>query len=104
MTKRLFLSDIIFKEHPAHDPSSCTRQDLSLKLHQCAFSWSDKCAYCESTYDKLKPKLASLATKPSEEILNELRKEIEESLATLEGFFYLNKFNFLNLLKKIELF
>jgi ElaB/YqjD/DUF883 family membrane-anchored ribosome-binding protein len=86
MLKTLVQKEVVLRECPNQiSPSQ------SSKLHQCALIWSDKCAYCEKTYDELKKKLSS-STEQNKETLNELREQIEESLAALQGAFvgYLN--------------
>ena len=60
-----------------------TSLSASNKLHQCSFSWSDKCAHCEMGFDKLKQKLISIET--THEHLEELSRKIEECLEKLKG-------------------
>jgi hypothetical protein len=84
MLRNFLEHELIFKEYP--NKVSSSESNSSSKLHQCALSWSDRCAHCESGFDDLKQKVSS-SNEPSEENLNDLRKQIEESLAKLEGVF-----------------
>ena len=92
MTKNYLINKHVFKEHPIQLSSLQIQGFSSSKLHQCALIWSDKCAHCEIGYDELKQKLLS-SDNPTDDNLNELNKEIEESLATLEGFNFLFDWN-----------
>jgi len=85
MTKNYLVNKQVFKEHPSKLSPSQIQEHLSTKLHQCALIWSDKCAHCEIAFDELKQKLLS-STQPTEDNLNELKNQIDGSLATLEGF------------------
>ena len=85
MSKYSIQNEVVLQEHPNQVSSAQMRQQISSKLHQCALIWSDKCAHCEIGFDELKIKISSSA-EPTEENLNELKNQIEESLAKLEGF------------------
>ena len=80
----LIINKVVIKENPNLDSSSQRSQQLSSKLHQCALFWSDKCAHCDIAFDELKQDFLS-STEPKEEKLNELKNEIKECLAKLEG-------------------
>ena len=83
---RTFIKNkVIFKEHT--NLNSLSQNEQFSKLHQCSFNWSDKCSHCEIAFDELKQKLSS-SIEPNEETLNELGKQIKESLVNLEGVFF----------------
>ena len=61
MANVLVKTEVILKANPNPVKAS--------SLHQCAFHWSDKCAYSEKGFDELKQKLSS-STEPTEDNLN----------------------------------
>jgi hypothetical protein len=73
---------VILKDCPKQN--SLSYEELSSKLHQCSFGWSDKCAHCEIDFDELKQKI-SYSIEPTDDNSNELRMKKEECLAKLEG-------------------
>jgi hypothetical protein len=76
--------EFIAKQPPNKLLISQMQELISSKLHQCALVWSDRCAHCEIDFDGLKQKILATA-EPNEEDLNELKKQIGDSLAKLEG-------------------
>ena len=82
MSKSFIENEVVLREYP--NQISPSQLNQSPKLHQCALIWSDKCAHCEIAFDELNKKLSS-STQPNKETLNELGKQIGDSLATLEG-------------------
>ena len=84
MSKAFIENEVLLRDCPSQVSSSQSQH--SSKLHQCALRWSDKCAHCEIGYDELK-QTSMLTAEPCEENLKQLRMQIEESLAKLEGFF-----------------